>query len=635
MENKYLVFSAVAAIAGLALWGWGWLARKCVRSPALPVTVTMGIGLAVVIGLGGVLNVARIAFPVAFDAVVVVGVGLAVAGVWLSRGQGWRRPTAAELATALPLVLAGWLLVASLVPPAAYNHNDDFEKYFAYPVKMLQLGTLAPDFMGSLGAESLGGQAVLQAFVAAHFPLNYLGTVDAVFCLLLCVALAGYAFAPGRWAVGAIVAELTVLAINPQMVNISSLYSGAALMMTAVCLVARPGTGEADERPAPLLLGLVYASLMALKTSFAPFVAVHGLAVVAFGPFAGRKRWSWMAQTVGWLAAGLVPWALLNAPLYLAPALPASQLFKGTGRLEPHLFSASTMGYGSTQLNYTLLALTALGLALWVAVARWRGGIGKSWPATSLAAAGLTAAGLYFVFVVWVGPVLFSDPGATRYSCPILLAIVPLGIRLLGIIEGQGARRLRPAIAAGIGALLAASFVPSAWARARQWVVYHVPLAYFPKGDEANRLEYISYAHDVLSGPVRARLVRIQSLVPAGEALGVWVSTPFLLDFRRNPITHLDPAGLATRWARMPADVHYFLFQHHGFAVRTDGDFIQMATSPGLGERMMGMRAIDFIDDLKSRSARAEVLYADQEYVLFHWSEPWPSPMPSALKTAP
>jgi hypothetical protein len=78
-----------------------------------------------------------------------------------------------------------------------------------------------------IGADTLGAQAFLHGFVNAHRPIQDVAAVDCGFCLVLCVVIAGFSLRPRGWGLVAVVAELLMVAINPLVVNISSVFSSA------------------------------------------------------------------------------------------------------------------------------------------------------------------------------------------------------------------------------------------------------------------------------------------------------------------------------------------------------------------------------------------------------------------------
>jgi hypothetical protein len=128
---QFAVIAAMAAFA-VALYGWGWAFRKLFRMERGTWAVTLALGLAAAVFLGGVLNAARIAYPVSLAALVLLGLILAF-NAWHARFGGLRafrdaisRPGWSSLAvwSAIFLILA--FAVATALPPAAYNTVDDY-----------------------------------------------------------------------------------------------------------------------------------------------------------------------------------------------------------------------------------------------------------------------------------------------------------------------------------------------------------------------------------------------------------------------------------------------------------------------------------------------------------------------------
>lgn len=74
-------------IAGFSLWGWGWLAGRWARVGLLPWPLTLALGMAALVFVGGGLILLRMARPLALDFLLAVGLG-AVVAAW--RQTGWR-----------------------------------------------------------------------------------------------------------------------------------------------------------------------------------------------------------------------------------------------------------------------------------------------------------------------------------------------------------------------------------------------------------------------------------------------------------------------------------------------------------------------------------------------------------------
>src|SRR5690349_12035792 len=148
--GKLLMVALVTTAAGASLWGWGRTATRAARASDLPVTLTVALGLAVLVFLGGLLNVLHLAYALTLDVVAITGLGLAGFQVQKAGGVKLVPPSRDTLLALLPLLLAGWFLASHLLPQSAYNVYDDLEKYFAHPVKMLANGTFGSNPLNSL-----------------------------------------------------------------------------------------------------------------------------------------------------------------------------------------------------------------------------------------------------------------------------------------------------------------------------------------------------------------------------------------------------------------------------------------------------------------------------------------------------
>ena len=616
--THFLLVSGVLGFAFLALWGWGWLACRLTRQRALSAPLTATVGLGLVIFLGGCLCLTRVAFGRSFDAVALFGLALTVLGWWKGRQPRPRLTWDAGLA-ALPLLVAAWFLIRHATPPAAFNLHDDLERYFSYPVRLLAEGTFTPNPLGYLGADTLGAAAFLQAFVVAHLPIEYIGSVDLVGGLLLCLSLAGFGLPPGRGAAAALASSVLLLAVNPQIVNISAVFGGVALIMATVFLAASETDADA-ARIAPLT-GLCYAALIALKTTFGVFVGVHLLCTALAGFAMRRGSLRAALRTGGWMLGWLIPWIALHTPLYLAagaaPPLPPTGA-EATEALA--LFSTTGLYYGSSQALYTGLALLGVALAALYGFVAARNRALRPGALTAAMAAGATGGGVYFILVAGLGPLMYGGLTATRYAVPIVLGTLAALVRLPDLFASETGGRWCRFLAVAGSLIMVLLFLPSLGSRVRQLADTRVPLAYFANSTVGSRANFVGYNAEVLHGATRARLESIQSLVPPREPLAVWVTAPFLLDYRRNMIWQTDPYGIAMPWARWPADTQYFLLEAAGFAVRTDAEWNAM--NLGAADRLM-LRRVKAFREAVSRRARTEnVIYRDHNYVLIRLDPP-------------
>lgn len=193
--------ATLVLILGVAsLYGWGVAARRFTNAREGGWATTIALGLAALLFAGGLAALARIAYAPALWALALAGL---VPCAWR---PARRRPVLPagvsarlELAlAALVIAAAAGFAIATQLPPRAFNFHDDFEKYFAFPVRLLATGTLAGAPLNALGAETLGGISLLHGMVLSAFPIRYINGVDAVFGLLLLMALA----ASAGWQIG-------------------------------------------------------------------------------------------------------------------------------------------------------------------------------------------------------------------------------------------------------------------------------------------------------------------------------------------------------------------------------------------------------------------------------------------------
>src|SRR5579863_6411165 len=72
---------AVFAVAAFMLYGWGWAARRVLRARETNWPATAASGMAALVFFGGLLNLARLAYPWALAFVALAGIALGVIAV--------------------------------------------------------------------------------------------------------------------------------------------------------------------------------------------------------------------------------------------------------------------------------------------------------------------------------------------------------------------------------------------------------------------------------------------------------------------------------------------------------------------------------------------------------------------------
>jgi hypothetical protein len=628
---RILVSTIVLIAATFIVWAIGNAVRRLAKTPQSHWSVSIGIGLATLICAGGILNLAHIAGrPVMW---VVIAACIAVAANEMRRSNAdaifIRKGGTAELALAAAVVAAAILFaIATQLPPREFNYQDDLQKYFAHPVRMLETGTLAGSPLNALGSETLGGQAFLHGIVLSVLPLPYINGVDAIFgffaLMLIAANVAWRRF--GRFP-GAAAGALLIAIVNPLYANVSGLYTAAVLMATAVLVVADEG-----EDPSPLLLGLVYGALIALKPSFVVFIAFHLLFTVLAlaAPRRDLKRaMTWLARAAGWSLASAAPWIAMFLPTYLAHGTFAARAhldfadLSNVNLISPHRFLD-----GDSILPYTALVVIAVYVAVLALVAAKRQGVSES-ESNSAARdayrsnlglfAGAAAGVVSFVTLVVYFSLLTGFEVTVRYSVPFLLGTCAIAALLAPSIAGAAGKLPRwatTAIPAAAILVIIALFAPSSPARYEKAVKYGTILEF---SKLATMPEYGPYIQFSLSAGAQEQAAQYQSQVPVGAPILVWIDRPYLLDFRRNPIIDVDTAGTGTPWAHVPSNIQYVLWQYSGYALRKDGDYQRVIHEPGYGarERMLASRSLALANVLSELANHSHVIASSNEYVLF------------------
>jgi hypothetical protein len=640
---RCLIVLALLALHALALFGWGRGVTRVLRLPLFAAPLSAAVGLAWVVVLGGALNLAG--WAVRPSQWLVLGAGLGLALLQL-RTPRW--PALHDKPRRLTLLAAGvcgFFVIAccaSVLPTPTFNYHDDYQKYFAHVARMLQTGSVAGSSLSAIGFETLGGQAFLHTFVLNVAGFDMLNAADLGLGWSLCLAIAAFGPTHRRLeACARLVALAALLLINPQIVNISALFTGAALIMALLAIELQ---GPQQLRQAPLH-GLMFGALIALKTSFLPLTAalIAALSIARCALVFASAQSSLPSVTarsaqrraladaakffVVCSASTLLlvsPWLLVHAHSYAvalhAHAAPRPDWPRGAYAIEP--LSWETFHYGTGFAPYTIAVLSCVALAAFAFVCarknreqRWSGLSALTW---SVALALVYAAMLYVI-----GPMSQGELTALRLVIPSLLGVLPIVI--IAAARAIGTQPRSRIVIAGVLAIAPlAAFVPNAFERSWQAIARGTVLAFSELDSKPWYVEYNDY---VLHGVMRNRVRNAQHEVPAGAPVIAWVSAPFWLDFRHQRVTDLDLAGLETPWATIP-DASYVIW-----------DFGSAATPqlPGLEfeRKASGLLQARIADDglrltraLLSLNERSRVIFNDGALLVMRL------PSPSALRDA-
>jgi len=683
----HLFAIAVLAICLAALTGWGGLAhRLCGGGERVPWTYKAALGVPVVALLGAPLNLLKLAYPAVLDGIVVVGLLLAavpaVAALRARRAAGARTGWRARLPDLLPRLVIGGaavFLVVTLLPTGIFNHHDDMQKYFVPPLRMLATGTLGGNPFETTGFYSLGIQSYFQAFGMAHFPFPYLNAFDVVLCFLLTGLLLDdlgrrSGVAPAFRTLGALV----LVAINPQYVNISSVFSGslavAGLAWSAILLFERIRTAPPGALfRAAVPVGLFAVLLMGLKLTHLPFGALFlGLLLALLPHLAGS--WRRVAPGVAGVVLGVLllgaPWAALYEHTPLGPLVaytktfalrtleeipepPPPTLEQGIGEepgqlgggapapVEPsvtQVFSTTEVYFGQRAMAYGVVALAVAAVsllaALWL-IRRRRDGD----PALRAQLAVTLAAGVALLVYYLATPYVFQITQAIRYSAPLLIPTAVLAVlsaaRLAG--EAGAARTLnRGLVAAACTGLVVGLFLRATVERADEAIEVR-SLVSFKLAEPMLRYQVFAFAPDTAE-PVHDAQARI----PPGVPILAWINIPFRLDYRRNPVHTIPDPDFTMRWLGMPSGddpealaeflrgrgIQYVIWAYNAPGMRSDA-YLRNDIASGINPSR-GVLTLRFKEVLTALAREGRVVFDDGHIVTFALEPPAPAVEPEA-----
>lgn len=643
---------SISTLTGIFLCTYGWgrlVSRVTYGDQPLGAAFAAALGLAALVGVGGLLVAGRLAsVPTLY---LLFGLGICLAGVFFvgdirsgrttahlrsfSRGQWALRLLPHSFALICLL-----FLVITLMPSSAFNWNDDFQTYMARPIRMLQTGTLGGPSFETIGVDSLGAQSFLQSLLLIWLPLRFLNGFDFILCFTLCLLLIVEfsRYQGAHWLLLAAALVLFTL-VNPQTVNVSALYSGSLMLLgliSSTCLLI--DRSQADDLGqswrAAIPVALFLSAAVLLKNTFVIFVFVYG--VLAFGllMLLGPRRRSQvgLAIFVGATSLAIIlTWAMAHfekyARIFSASGTQMAEDGPAVNQASPwmdklgDLFTARELFYGGRLSDYTFLVAVVATAGVLSAILLWR----RSVKARDLTLVPVLAASGAVTLSYLLTTCLVRPPTAVRYSCPLLIAILPIAVLSVGrhflllrdaspVSEGplevdpiaesrterrKGKRRARQQLRqvrrdarrlimfrrwAVTAVLVLQGFVIALFAdelidRVRRAYRTHTMVSY-PTSEPTMR-----YCETALADGAEQHLQDIQQGAASGEKIVAYVTQPFHLDFARNQILVLTEGGIL--WAGWPvrkgagairqhlldADVRYVLWEYRGFGVKPDSDY--------------------------------------------------------------
>jgi hypothetical protein len=624
--SNWRFLAAVWLLVGLPVCfaGLGLIARRLPGMGRVRWELLPALGLAAFTFAGGVLNLLDLAFPAAIWSLLAAGfLASAHAAGKAAGAPGAGRSGVPPLRSQTGVWLLGGVVLGVLVPtvamnlaPEAYNWQDDLQKYFVHPVRMLETGTVFGSPLSAIGAESLGGIAFVQSCVLLWLPLRAINGADAILGLFLCL-IPLFAFGvrhPGLRPVAAVAIASTAI-IDPSRVNTSALFLGSALIMAAVFLTSEadpPGGAFAGGKPAAV--SLVYAALVALKPTMLVFVGPHLVAVacaVAVAQSSTRAGLRWGAAAIGGTACFLAPWVLVHLPHYLAPTVPRSGAPPALLHASVSLLGVETSvpGFGGLR-PYTIL-VGAIGALAAACVAFRPAPQWKSARSLGPAVAAGVAVGAYplmlFLFPRVVG-YADGDQFAVRYFIPLALGIFPVALCAASQSIGEQASSLSPVVRLGLSVSLGLAplvdFAGRAAERYRDAVRYGTREPLLAKAMD-----------DALGSAKQADIRGQQARIPPGSSLIAWIYEPYFLDYSRNTIFDAETAGISNPWGLLPA-ADYVLWEYRGYPDLEARARYLVDRLPPIN-RGRSAPLLEFERRLSEQLRGGTVIFRNEEFVLF------------------
>jgi hypothetical protein len=548
------------ALLGFALccYGWGRAAHSIFyrERAALP-AFTTSLGVVVLSVFGGLLNAAHWASASSLSFLGYGGIVLAVVFfVRAARGGSLRArlPVWPDVVFVAFVLGLGIVLIAALLPTRAFDYVDDFFSYLVRPVRMLSTGTVGGNPFELLGLSDLGVQPFMQGLLNIWLPLTDAYAFDSIFCFLLGLCLVAELGRTRQIPTALVILTIAVyVAVNPQIVNLSSVYSSSALVL--LLLGAMTTFAGAWERRQPLAqlvraaipVGAIAATLIAIKLTAALFVLPF--CAIVFGVLVMEQPRAGIAAAFAVVASAAISvagWLAIHLDKLQLSAWSSSDRFFSDPQLViwPSMLEAfrnrPTL-YGGNRAVF-LIGVAVLAVSLAFALAQFV----RKRDLNAL----ITAAAMSGGIINYVGlAATFNNEAALRYAVPFLIALVPYALLDGTAASADGRTTLSALLAdrrvfwlAGLQFIFLIAFIAVDRERVDRIFNDHtavsIPVSPQNRADQAR----------VLSPDYRAYVRGAQARLPAGATVWAWIDAPFDLDYARNRVWNYNMDWAVAPW---------------------------------------------------------------------------------------
>jgi hypothetical protein len=275
-----MFFIGIVSIFSQIGFGWG-LSNILLRHKETNFAWFLGTGLGFTIIIGGVLNLLSIISKTNLIIYLALGILSCLAllivhtqEVHLFLREVYTLKSHKKLlAGTLVIILICLLRYASSVSVTTFNPHDDYQGYFAFPIKMLQTGELGADpFSERRLVSSLGGQAFLDTVPLAFGSYSNLNFTDSGIAFIsFIIVLYGLLRYLNIAKTKMILILLTTALLPAPSVNITALYTALTLFTLTIWFFYKKSHEDNSlTYPEIILYGINIAALCALKNSLAP-----------------------------------------------------------------------------------------------------------------------------------------------------------------------------------------------------------------------------------------------------------------------------------------------------------------------------------------------------------------------------
>ena len=647
---NFLTSSLFIIVFAAAIHGWGSLiSHICYKDNTTGFVYNCALGIALLVVVGGFLNAFQIAFPISLQLLFYCGVILTVIPVlrhfrhsakgkscWNTEEQraGFNKATQpsstgfagmGDLVNAILMLVPAVFLVYYLMPANSFNVHDDFQVYFVRPFRMLQTGTVGGDPFDVLGLDSLGSLSFIQAFTLLWLDAGHLNAFDAVICFLLCIGLiidiGKELKARTIFIFGAV--ALFIL-INSQYANISSLYSGSLMLLGiaySYLIFYRHDTLSKEPLRVKVIssmpMALLLVALLSFKMTYFFITVLFFITnILLLTIFHAEKKRVLLQHifSVLFIILLLAPWIVIHQQKYINLAQNSLGGFTSTSELSPgqfdkqikslvtgekrtvisELLSDKELFYGNTYRHYLLAIVLSSMTGIFAAIYVKRHQSKKLLPLITLLLLG--------AFNYYLLSRLFPARLVIRYSCPLIFAIMPLSVLLLGHIMHNEIYFWRDFFSSKVvltvcsvllvsHLIVGGMFATTFGERLKRVVNYRTLLSYPGAIEE----DYIRYSLLLLSDTGKQKMISHQNEINPSLKILAWLSAPFWLDFSRNRMYIVNHAGLHNDWLNLPLsegtnamldyfnqmEINNFIWEYRGKGMKYG------STSSALAETML------------------------------------------------